>query len=49
MFFILIEILINDKAISMSSDNNKHAISSTYSIAVVCKRDTRVFDANKIL
>ena len=33
----------------MSSDNNKHAISSRRGIEVVCKGDTRVFDANKIL
>ena len=49
MFLISIELLIDDKTISMSSDNNKHAISSRRGIEVVCKGDIRVFDANKIL
>ena len=49
MFLILMELLIDDKTISMSSDNNKHDISPTCCIEVVCKGDTRVFDANKIL
>ena len=33
----------------MSSDNKKHAISSRRGIEVVCKGDTRVFDASEIL
>ena len=33
----------------MSSDNNKHAISSRRGIEVVCKGDTQVFDTNEIL
>ena len=48
-FLISIELLIDDKTISMSSDNNKHAISSRRGIEVACKGDTRVFDAKKIL
>ena len=48
-FLISTELLIDDKTISMSSDNNKHAISSRSGIEVLCKGDTRVFDANKIL
>ena len=39
-FLISIELLIDDKTISMSSDNNKHAISSRRDIEVVCKGDT---------
>ena len=49
MFLISIEVLIDDRTISISSDNNKHAISSRRDIQVVCKEDTRVFDANKKL
>ena len=48
-FLILIESLIDERTISKSSDNNKHAISSRRGIDVVCKGDTRVFDADEIL
>ena len=47
-FLILIELLIDDETISMSSDNYKHTFSSRCDIEVVCKGDTRVFDANRI-
>ena len=36
-FLISIELLIDDKNISTSSDNNKHAISSRRGIEVACK------------
>ena len=48
-FLISIELLIDDKNISTSSNKNKHAISSRRGIEVACKGDTRVFAANKIL
>ena len=48
-FLLSIELLIDGKTVSMSSDNNKYAISFRHGIEVVCKRDTRVFDANKML
>ena len=48
MFLMSIELLIDNKTISMSSDNNKHANRSRRGIEGVCKGDTRVFGANKI-